>query len=125
MELFDITSNIGAYIRDAILITEAEPVIPPGPRVLWCNKAFTLMTGYFPPDIIGKTPRILQGPDTDPETTAAIREALQNRRPIRCRLVNYTKSGAPFFIELDIRPIADESGWHHFWISSQREVDSL
>lgn len=54
--------NLGDFTEDAILITEAEPVNQPGPRIVWCNKAFTDMTGYTFAEIEGKSPRILQGP---------------------------------------------------------------
>lgn len=66
MKLTDITRSLGDYINDAVLITEAEPVGPPGPRILWCNKAFTVMTEYTLADVEGKTPRILQGGKMDP-----------------------------------------------------------
>ena len=125
MELYTVTQALGDYINDAVLITEAEPITGDGPKVVWCNKAFTLMTGYFPKDIIGQTPRLLQGEGTDPAAINNIHEALVAWKPIRQRLLNYKKSGEEFFIELDIKPIADESGWYHYWIAIQREVDHL
>ncbi|MEL7054542.1 MAG: PAS domain S-box protein [Cyanobacteria bacterium J06588_5] len=51
--------------NDAVIITEAEPFDEPGPRILYVNDAFTQITGYQPEEVLGKTPRILQGPKTD------------------------------------------------------------
>ncbi|MEJ7913717.1 MAG: PAS domain S-box protein [Chitinophagaceae bacterium] len=50
---------------DAVVITEAEPFLFPGPRIIYVNAAFTKMTGYSSEEVIGKTPRMLQGPKTD------------------------------------------------------------
>ena len=60
--------------NDAILITEAEPIDPPGPRIVFANEAFTRMTGHGLEEIIGKTPRILQGPNTERAQLDKIRE---------------------------------------------------
>ena len=35
-----------AHQRDAVLITEAEPVDPAGRRIMFVNPAFTAMTGW-------------------------------------------------------------------------------
>jgi PAS domain-containing protein len=77
MKICDITRNIGDFTRDCILITKAEPwAAPDGPEIVWCNAAFTEMTGYTLDDVKGKTPRILQGPDTPREPLDLIRSSL-------------------------------------------------
>ena len=108
--------------NDVILITEAEPVDLPGPRVVYINEAFARMTGYAPADIIGKTPRLLQGPDTSPETRQFIREKLKAWEGFRAELLNYKKDGTPFWVELNVQPVADERGWYTHWIAVQRET---
>jgi len=108
--------------NDAILITEAEPVDQPGPRVIYVNGAFTRTTGFAPEDILGKTPRILQGPGTDRATLAELRRKLKAWRPARVELLNYKKDGTEFWVELNIRPVADARGWYTHWISVQRDI---
>ena len=108
--------------NDAILVTEAEPFDEPGPRVIYVNEAFTRMTGYTPEDVIGKTPRILQGPNSDRESLDKIRHALSRWRPILVELLNYRKDGTEFWVELNIVPVADETGWYTHWVSVQRET---
>jgi PAS domain S-box-containing protein len=49
-------------INDIVLITEAEPLDEPGPRILYVNDAFVRRTGFTRAEAIGRTPRILQGP---------------------------------------------------------------
>lgn len=108
--------------NDVIVISEAEPIQSPGPRVIYVNQAFTKMTGYAAEEIIGKTPRILQGPDTSRETLDLIRETLARWKPIRAELQNYRKDGSKFWVELNIRPVADANGWYTHWISVQRDI---
>ncbi|MEO1480195.1 MAG: histidine kinase dimerization/phospho-acceptor domain-containing protein, partial [Bacteroidota bacterium] len=122
MDLSAVTSDLGRHVRDAVLITEAEPIDAPGPRIVWANPAFTDMTGYALEEVIGRTPRLLQGPDTDLAALKRIRVALEAWQPVREVLKNYTKEGKPFFVELAIKPIADETGWFRYWVSVQRDV---
>ena len=46
---------------DSILVTDASA----RGRIIYANKAFKKLTGYDPVTVIGKDPRILQGPGTD------------------------------------------------------------
>jgi diguanylate cyclase (GGDEF)-like protein/PAS domain S-box-containing protein len=108
--------------NDAVVITEAEPVSDPGPRILYVNQAFSRMSGYSPEEILGKTPRILQGPKTDRIALAKIRTALQQWQPVQVEVINYCKDGSEFWVELNIAPVADETGWYTHWISIQRDI---
>lgn len=57
--------SILGNIRDAVLVTEAWPTDEPGPKIVYANESFSRMTGYTTEEIVGKTPRILQGLGTD------------------------------------------------------------
>ncbi|MDB6154150.1 MAG: two-component system sensor protein, partial [Chthoniobacteraceae bacterium] len=114
--------NAIEHANDAILITEAEPIDEPGPRIIYVNKAFTDTTGYTESEVIGKTPRILQGPNTNPETKRLIRHALERWKPVRVELINYRKDGSEFWEELNIVPVANEKGWFTHWVSVQRDI---
>jgi len=117
-----VIARLGNYTDDAILITEAEPVAEPGPRIVWCNPAFTKMTGYALEDVRGLTPRLLQGEDTDRNALDRVRGALETWRPVRVDLKNYRKDGSAFWVDLGIYPVEDEKGWFHYWVAIQREM---
>ncbi len=106
---------------DPVLITEAEPLDEPGPRILYANEAFTRETGYAAAEVMGRSPRFLQGRDTAPEARANIRRAMKAWRPIRQEILNYNKDGSPHLVELNIAPVADSTGWITHWISVQRD----
>ena len=122
MDIEAVIGRIGDFTDDAILITEAELIDRPGPRIVWANAAFTRMTGYTLDEIRGQTPRILQGPDTDPAARQKMREAMQAWTSVRVELKNYRKDGTPFWVDLGIQPVTDRDGWHHYWIAIQRET---
>ena len=112
-------------ITDAVLITEAEPFDLPGPKILYVNDAFCKMTGYTKEEVIGKTPRILQGPKTDRKQLDKIRYALQNWESVKVELINYAKDGREFCVEFEIVPVADDKGWFTHWVSVQRDVTEI
>lgn len=109
-------------LNDAIVITEAEPIDKPGPRIVWANKIFYERNGYTPDEVIGQSPRILQGPETDRATLDKLRIALEKWRPIRSEILNYRKDGSTYWNEFQIVPIANEKGWFTHWVSIQRDV---
>lgn len=121
-ERLRLLESVAVHARDSIVITEAEPLDLPGPRILFCNAAFTRATGYTFEEALGKTPRMLQGPETSPAARAKLREAFATWSPVEVELVNYRKDGTAFWVELSIVPVANDSGWFTHWVSVQRDI---
>ena len=110
------------HLNDAILITEAEPISEPGPRIIWANKVFYERNGYRPDEIIGQSPRILQGPESDRSVLDKVRHALERWQSIRAETLNYRKDGSTYWNEFEIVPVANEKGWYTHWVSVQRDI---
>ncbi|HEX6589715.1 MAG TPA: PAS domain S-box protein [Longimicrobiales bacterium] len=109
--------------NDAVIVTEPEPVEQLGGRpIIFVNDAFTRMTGYAAGEVVGRSARMLQGPDTDAGTLRRIGDALERREPVRAELLNYRKDGSPFWVEISISPVLDEQGRVVQWTSVQRET---
>ncbi len=90
-----------------VLIT--DPHQPDNP-ITYANQAFSAITGYQPQDVIGSNCRFLQGPDTDPQVVAAMRQAIAERRVFRDVVLNYRRDGTPFWNDLTIGPVYDDNG---------------
>lgn len=108
---------------DAVMITEAQTADgETAPRIVYVNDAFTRMTGYSPDEVIGRSPRILQGPNTDRQELARLRQAMAEWQSCECTVVNYRKNGEEFWMNMAISPVANESGWFTHWIAIERDV---
>ncbi|MBC8982351.1 EAL domain-containing protein [Pseudomonas lurida] len=122
IERLRLLESVVVNAKDAILITEAEPINQPGPRIIYCNPAFLTTTGFSLSDVIGLTPRILHSEDTSRATLDSIRTALSKWQPIEVELINARKDGSKFWVQLSIVPVADERGWFTHWVSVQRDI---
>ncbi|NKI25826.1 PAS domain S-box protein [Arenibacter sp. 6A1] len=114
--------SVVTHTKDAVMITEAEPFDEPGPRILYVNDAFTKMTGYTAEEVLGKSPRILQGPKSDKVALKKLGEAMRRWEPCETTVINYKKNGEEFWINFSLNPVADGSGWYTHWISIERDV---
>lgn len=122
IERLRLLESVVVNAKDAIIITEAEPIGEPGPRIVYCNPAFLTTTGFSVSEVIGKTPRILHCEETSRDTLDIIREALSNWQPIEVELVNARSDGSRFWVQLSIVPVANERGWFTHWVSVQRDI---
>ncbi len=108
-----------AASSSAILVTDARRADHP---IIFCNPAFERMTGYLSAEVIGKNCRFLQGPDTDQQTLATIREALQKSVGCNVTLLNYRKDGVPFWSELLISPVRNAAGQLTHYVAIANDV---
>ena len=101
---------------DSILITDASV----SGKIIYANKAFKKLTGYDPSDVIGKTPRILQGVGTDKKVIAQLAAALKKGGRFEGKAVNYKKDATPFIMHWRVLPVKIGKNTK-VWIAIQRE----
>ncbi len=107
--------------RDGIFITTRE-LDEPGPEIVFVNPAFEKITGYSEKEVIGKTPRILQGPKTDKNILKLMRHSLQNDVSWSGETINYRKDGTEFYMQWSIDAIRNEAGEITNWTTVLRDV---
>lgn len=107
---------------DAVVITDTNSINSSEVKIVFVNEAFTKMTGYNSEDIIGKSPRILQGHLTDRSELNRMRYAIANWTPCEIEIINYKKNGEPFWVNISIVPVANDIGWYTHWIAIQKDI---
>jgi len=107
--------------KEAITITDAEINLP-GPKIVFVNPSFTKLTGYSAEEVIGKTPRILQGPRTDKIVLNRLRKNLENGEVFQGETINYRKDGSEFYLEWQIAPIRNVSGKITNFVAIQSDI---
>ena len=111
-------------MTESVLITDAN-LNDPGPYIIYANPAFEKMTGWTMQEVIGKSPRILQGPDTDYNIFRDFKEKLERGETWSGRTVNYRKDGSEFYMEWSIVPIRNEAWVIHQYLAVQKDVTHL
>ncbi|MCJ2035580.1 HWE histidine kinase domain-containing protein [Methylobacterium sp. J-068] len=106
---------------EAIIITSAV-LDEPGPTIEYANAAFTRMTGYAADEVLGRSPRLLQGPLTDRAVLDRMRAAFLAGEAFQGEALNYRKDGTTYVVEWLITPLRDDDGRITRWVSAQRDI---
>ena len=106
---------------EAIVITSAM-LDGDDPKIEYVNPAFTRMTGYAADEVLGRTPRLLQGPRTDRAVLDRMRASLAAGEPFQGEAINYRKDGSTYWVEWLITPLRAGDGRVTHWVSAQRDV---
>ena len=101
---------------DSILITDATA----SGKIIYANKAFKKLTGHDPSEVIGKTPRLLQGAATDKKVINRLAVALKSGGKFEGKTINYRKDGTPFIMYWRVLPIK-VGRKIEAWLAIQRE----
>jgi len=108
---------VASRTHNAVIIADAQG------RMEWVNEGFVRMTGYTLEEVRGRTPgSVLQGPDTDPETVAHIRDCLRAKRGFNVEILNYSKSGRRYWLDVEVRPVFGPDGEVHRFVAIEMDV---
>jgi PAS domain S-box-containing protein len=102
-------------------ITIADFSLPDRPLV-YVNRAFCETTGYSVSEALGRNCRYLQGPDTDPESVAELRRAVDAGESTSVELLNYRRDGTEFWNRVDIAPIENAAGEVTHYVGFQTDI---
>jgi PAS domain S-box-containing protein len=111
-------------MTESVLITDAT-LDDPGPFIIYVNPAFERMTGWTKEEVLGKSPRILQGPNTEHGIFQNLKETIYKGETWSGRTINYRKDGSEFYMQWSIVPIRNESWSIHQLLAVQKDVTHL
>ena len=112
----DRLSIVASKTDSIVIITDANL------KIEWVNQSFVRRTGYSLKEVIGQTPRLLQGADTDKATIERIRKAMRENRSVTEELLNYTKHGEKYWVKVNINPVLNEAQNVIRWIAVETDI---
>jgi two-component system, cell cycle sensor histidine kinase and response regulator CckA len=120
----DLLEKALEHVEDVVLITAGTSSDPAASRIVYVNRAFERTTGFRRDEVIGRSPAMLRGPDTDRGASERIDAAVRDRQRVREELLNYTKLGEPLWLDVDIIPVDVPGGRYTQWVAVERNVTS-
>jgi diguanylate cyclase (GGDEF)-like protein/PAS domain S-box-containing protein len=122
-----LTSAAVARLNDMVLIAEVDRNAGAGSgdaaqHIIFVNQAFERRSGYQREEVLGRSLRLLRGPDTEQSVIDDIEGAMARSETVRAELLNYSKSGEPYWVETELVPLADEGGVHTHWVAVERDI---
>lgn len=121
----DLVRSLGAVaeVTDEALLLAAADSDAAGSEISYVSPAFCRLMGYRPADLIGRSPRVLEGPSTDPQEAARVDACLSRQSVYRGVMTGLTKAGEEIRIERRISAIRDDSGRATHWVSAYQQPD--
>ena len=80
-------------------------------KIEWVSSNFVKTTGYTKEEAIGQRPgELLEGPETDPQTSLYIKTQASKGLPVSAEILNYTKDGRKHWIKLHGQALYGKEG---------------
>ena len=90
--------------KKTILVTDSKQ------HIVFASSSLYDMTGYTPAEVLGRSPRMFQGPETSPAIRAGIRSAVEQQEPFTATLLNYRKGQQPYNCHIEGFPVFNQNG---------------
>jgi PAS domain S-box-containing protein len=108
--------NIPERIKEeVVLITDLEF------KIVFASNGVKKMTGYTREEVLGKTPKMFQGPATCKTALGEIREAIRRQIPFEKTVENYKKDGKIYQCKIFGCPIFNLKGHLTHFIAFEKQ----
>jgi PAS domain S-box-containing protein len=99
-------SLVAEKTSNCVIITDVNYVIN------WVNESTLKLTGYSKDEIIGQTPSMFQCEKTSVQTKNLIRSKLNDLQEVNTPILNRSKSGVEYWLDINIVPLFNEDEQH-------------
>lgn len=117
----DLMRRVVEATSDGIWVTRAVPD-PRNQPIIYANPGFARMMGRPLTEVIGQTPKIMHGPDSDPKAIEHVSQKVDAGESTRVEVICYRGDGESFWNEVTLSPIDDTDGRPTHWIGINRDV---
>lgn len=113
----ELLARIATHSSYAVILADREG------KIEWVNRGFTELTGFRLEEAIGRSPgSLLQGAGTDAETVERMREGIRSGEGFHAEILNYHKSGRPYWLEVEVKPIVDGQGKFLHFMAIEKDI---
>lgn len=109
---------------DAVLLTDADLIAGAGTRIVYANHGFEILSGYPLEELVGRTPRMLQGADTDRAMLERLRTTLEQGGVFVAETTNYRRDRSAYRVRWQILPLRDVNARVTHFLSIQQNATS-
>lgn len=110
------------HTKDSVIITEADLNNGKIPNIVYVNPAFSATSGYNSDEIIGKSPEIFQGPNSDNQEYEKLINAIKNKKECQVETLSYKKNNEEYWVNYSMLPVYNSDGELSHWVSIQRDI---
>ncbi|MBP6760105.1 MAG: PAS domain-containing protein [Flavobacterium sp.] len=114
--------TVTTQAKDSIIITESDLQDGNIPKIVYVNPAFSVMSGYEPDEIIGKSPSIFIGPNSDKREYEKLSASIKNRQECQIETISYKKNKEEYWVGFSMLPVYNSDGELSHWVSIQRDI---
>lgn len=104
-------------------LTLTGPAFADNP-VVYATRTLRDLTGYTAADLLGENPRLFQGPETEREAVADLREAVASWNEVTVTVTNAHADGTPFRNRVTLAPLSGTDGTVTHWLGVQERVEA-
>ncbi|KAA0010108.1 EAL domain-containing protein [Billgrantia pellis] len=110
--------SVDSSVNGVVIVDATQPDLP----IVYVNPAFERITGYRRDEVLGFNCRLLQGEETTQSTREALRHGIAAHSDVHVVIRNYRRDGTPFWNDLYISPVRDESGAVTHFVGVQNDI---
>jgi PAS domain S-box-containing protein len=102
---------------DAMVVSDVQR------RIVWVNAAFERLSGWSLEEVRGQSPgALLQCENTNPSAISRLRDALNAQLPFCGDILNRTRTGREYWIELRVQPMRNAQGELTGFMATQTDI---
>ena len=109
-------SLVAEKTSNCVIITDTRR------NILWANESTERVTGYTKDEMMGRTPSMFQFEKTSQETKEIIHSKLSNLQEVNVEILNLSKHGREYWVQINIVPLFDDSSRHIGFMAVQTDV---
>ncbi len=110
------------HTKDSVLITKADLNDGKVPDIVYVNPSFIATSGYTFDEIVGKSPEIFIGPNSNKDEHEKLINAIKNKKECQIETLSYKKNKDAYWVNFDMLPVYDSEGEVSHWVSIQRDI---